>query len=408
MPTEPKEPKTRRPANSAFKQQRIKAWQPILTPKSVLPAFIIVGIIFAPLGGLFLWASDSVAELVIDYTACDRAGPTFVPIHSDDYSANFPGSSDGNPPEYMSILTVATANKVSWRTMKCTIKFNIPVAMKKPVYLYYRLTNFYQNHRRYIKSMDAKQLGGNYRSASELKGGECEPLSVIEENGVTYPIYPCGLIANSIFNDTISLSLKPFDATTNNNEPYNLTDIGITVKDSDAKYGPQPYPDLSAVRPPPNWKSFMNGYSNATPPIDITKDEHFQVWMRTSGLPNFRKIYGKNDLQSLNPGTYTIDIDMNYNVTEYGGTKSIVISTVSFMGGRNPFLGIAYIVVGVLCVVLGLLFTARHLYKPRRLGDHTYLSWNQATPHPESSNSSIASMDDAPPSATATGASARY
>ena len=92
----------------------------------------------------------------------------------------------------------------------------------------------------------------------------------------------------------------------------------------------------------------------------------------------------------------------DYNVTSYGGTKSFVISTVSFMGGRNPFLGIAYVVVGVLCVVLGLLFTARHLYKPRRLGDHTYLSWNQ------NGASSAAMANAAASTATTTGASTRY
>ena len=99
---------------------------------------------------------------------------------------------------------------------------------------------------------------------------------------------------------------------------------------------------------------------------------------------------------------------VDYNVTSYGGTKSLVISTVSFMGGRNPFLGIAYVVVGVLCVVLGLLFTARHLYKPRRLGDHTYLSWNQNAPSNAAGAGAGAGAANAETSATATGASARY
>ncbi|KAF9417198.1 hypothetical protein BGZ94_010019, partial [Podila epigama] len=386
---------------TAFKQQRLKAWQPILTPKTVLPTFILVGILFAPLGGLLLWASDTVAEIVVDYTNCNKVENTFVPVPQDAFSSNFPGSSgNGEPPEYKSISAVGQANNVTWQTRRCTIKFNVPVPMKHPVFLYYRLSNFYQNHRRYVKSLDAKQLSGVARTPAELKSGGCDPLATVTENGVQYPIYPCGLIANSMFNDTFDLLLKPADASTNGNKSYIMQDTGISWKSDARKYGVTTYPDLSQIRPPPNWANFKNGYSESSPPIDVTQNEHFQVWMRTAGLPNFRKLYSKNEEYDLPSGTYTIDVDMNYDVTTYGGTKSLVISTVSFMGGRNPFLGIAYVVVGVLCVVLGLLFTARHLYKPRRLGDHTYLSWNQ------NGASSAAATNAA--SATATGASARY
>lgn len=47
-------------ADTAFKQQRLKAWQPILTPKKVLPTLFLIGIIFAPIGGLLLWGSGLV------------------------------------------------------------------------------------------------------------------------------------------------------------------------------------------------------------------------------------------------------------------------------------------------------------------------------------------------------------
>ena len=34
--------------------------RPILTPKTVLPLFFAIGIVFAPIGGLLLWASAKV------------------------------------------------------------------------------------------------------------------------------------------------------------------------------------------------------------------------------------------------------------------------------------------------------------------------------------------------------------
>ncbi|KAI6885910.1 hypothetical protein KC355_g21710, partial [Hortaea werneckii] len=63
--------KSRRPPNTAFRQQRLKAWQPILTPRTVLPLFFAIGVIFAPIGGLLLWASSEVQEILIDYTDCN-------------------------------------------------------------------------------------------------------------------------------------------------------------------------------------------------------------------------------------------------------------------------------------------------------------------------------------------------
>lgn len=50
--------------DTAFKQQRLKAWQPILTPKTVLPTLFIVGLLFAPIGGLLLWGSSLVSITV--------------------------------------------------------------------------------------------------------------------------------------------------------------------------------------------------------------------------------------------------------------------------------------------------------------------------------------------------------
>jgi hypothetical protein len=60
---------------------------------------------------------------------------------------------------------------------------------------------------------------------------------------------------------------------------------------------------------------------------------------------------------------------------EYKGKKSIIISTRTVMGGRNPFLGIAYIVVGGVCILLGTIFTITHLIRPR-LVSQLFSTWH--------------------------------
>jgi len=62
--------------DTAFKQQRLKAWQPILTPKAVLPTLFIIGLIFAPIGALIVWGSGQVTAITLDYTQCDVDAPT--------------------------------------------------------------------------------------------------------------------------------------------------------------------------------------------------------------------------------------------------------------------------------------------------------------------------------------------
>ena len=50
----------------------------------------------------------------------------------------------------------------------------------------------------------------------------------------------------------------------------------------------------------------------------------------------------------------------DYPVKAFSGRKKLIISTVSWIGGRNNFLGIAYMVVGVICILLALIFLIIH------------------------------------------------
>lgn len=77
--------------------------------------------------------------------------------------------------------------------------------------------------------------------------------------------------------------------------------------------------------------------------------------MRTAGLPNFRKLYGKLD-KDLEAGTYNLIIDNNYDVSSFDGSKHFVLSTTNFLGGQNYFLAVCYIIVGALCIMFGIIF----------------------------------------------------
>lgn len=362
---ETKKPKSRRPPNNAFRQQRLKAWQPILTPKTVLPLFFGVTCLFALFGGLLLKASADVQELIIDYTHCDtRASSDFADIDKSLVEYSFKHKAEPS--------TLQWRHEGEYPNSKCTLRFDIPDVMGHPVYMFYRLTNFYQNHRRYVLSYNERQLNGFAETTEDLKStDDCKPLT-LNADGKAY--YPCGLIANSLFNDTFSAPVLQSDD--GSSSTYAMTNNGIAWSSDKNRFKKTQY-NASDVVPPPNWaERYPDGYNDTNMP-DLSEWEELQNWMRTAGLPTFSKLALRNDNDDFGPGIYEVEIGMNFNTTVYNGKKMMVISTRTAIGGKNNFLGIAYIVVAALCCALGITFLLHHLIRPRRMGDHTYLSWNK-------------------------------
>lgn len=256
-----------------------------------------------------LYASAQVQEIQLDYTTCSTDAPTdtFAPMPSESVFSQFKSNNTINASWQRKVINV-TYDGVPTLTNQCDLKFDVPEAMGPPVLFYYHLTNFYQNHRRYVNSFFDKQLKGDAEDGAAVNGSNCSPLTNDEQGRL---IYPCGLIANSLFNDTFSSpTLLNLINSTGDNETYVMQDTSNIAWASDtALYGKTKYTDWSTVVPPPNWaKRYPNGYSDNWPPPDLGTNQSFMVWMRTAGLPSFSKLAQRNDTAPMQEGTYTVTI----------------------------------------------------------------------------------------------------
>lgn len=130
------------------------------------------------------------------------------------------------------------------------------------------------------------------------------------------------------------------------------------------------YPDNA------NTQYLYESYPKVVKPVEGVENEHFIVWMRTAGLPTFRKLYGKIHTDLKKGDTLDFEMDLNFEVDSFDGSKALVISTLGDFGGKNSFLGISYIVVGSISLLLGVLFALKQAINPRHLGDTRFLGWN--------------------------------
>lgn len=117
-------------------------------------------------------------------------------------------------------------------------------------------------------------------------------------------------------------------------------------------------------------------YNESTHVIPSVTDEDFVVWMRTAALPSFRKLHRIINVD-LAPGNYSFAINqsnlskfvynsLDFPVRDFGGKKKVVLSTGSWIGGKNLFLAIAYLVVAGICAVLCVVFAVGGIYQKLR------------------------------------------
>uniref|UniRef100_A0A8C6UGQ7 Cell cycle control protein n=1 Tax=Neogobius melanostomus TaxID=47308 RepID=A0A8C6UGQ7_9GOBI len=296
-----------RPDNTAFTQQRLPAWQPILSAGIVIPLFVLVGLAFIGIGVALFVTSRNLHVLEV------------------------------------------WKNNLLWLNMALYVFFS----PQGPVFFYYGLTNYFQNQRAYGVSKDYNQLSGDLDYFtfffSIVPDSTCKPYRYDVNNK---PIVPCGSLANSMFNDTFNL----YQMKNGVKEEVPLDGKGISWwTDYNIKYR---NPSVNPLRNAFNGTVKPLYWSKPAYELDPTDtanngfiNQDFLVWMRRSALPNFRKLY-RRITDGLPAGNYSLEISYNYPVIAFDGKKKVAFSNVSWMGGKNEFLGIAYLVIGSLCLVM--------------------------------------------------------
>ncbi|KAM8856446.1 transmembrane protein 30C [Spinachia spinachia] len=325
-------PLARRPDNSAFKQQRLPAWSPMLTANTVLPFFYFMALLCMFLGVWLLLTVQATQELKLDYT---EAGTCFTCF------------------EMRKNLSRAA------EPCTCTLEFEIKKAFKGDVFFYYGLQNFHQNLRRYMDSRDDGQMVGRKNKLTN-PSTYCTPFKT-DQTGL--PIAPCGAVANSIFNDSLTLRYRGLSVP--------LLRTGITwYTDKNIKYRNPTNGSMALAQVfegtarPPYWHKPVYELDTLSPNNNGFINDDLIVWMREAAFPNFKKLYGvlhrADDTvftKGLPAGNYSLSVSYNFPVQYFRGRKEVVLTTLTWFGGQNHFLPVAYLVTSSLILLAAVVLT---------------------------------------------------
>eukprot|EP00927_Polykrikos_kofoidii_P063357 TRINITY_DN5816_c0_g2_i1.p1 TRINITY_DN5816_c0_g2~~TRINITY_DN5816_c0_g2_i1.p1 ORF type:complete len:386 (-),score=45.37 TRINITY_DN5816_c0_g2_i1:46-1203(-) len=289
-------------------------------------------------------------------------------------------------------------------------EIDIKEKVEPPVLVYYELTQFYQNHKTVVNSVSLSQLKSPQSMAYAKESfGQCAPF-IADDSDRVY--YPCGLSAHSVFNDTFAIAIKLADADEYERLPVSESSEDIAWMEDIGKYKNLD-PDSKAPDGNLNQEALnmwlleqfppvacdQRVFSDKKPWVPVTvalrKDTgspdctgymkrpvckferkgeafecagdyeirqikdwgiesgHFNVWMRTAGLPRFRKLWGKIDKALPANSKLKVFVSNVFPTTPFGGRKSIVLAT-----GPPTLGGIAFWIVGAYLIVYGLVILA--------------------------------------------------
>nr|CCC53923.1 conserved hypothetical protein [Trypanosoma vivax Y486] len=326
----------------------------------------------------------------------------------------YPVSKSGSGSE-RKLRGFTVGNVTHWQGVRTRVLIHVQRQLKAPVYLYYTLTNFYQNHRSFYEGRANDMLAGTERASMSFP--ECMPLErpgYVDGTGSTpvtvnvdnrtvkmqygdFYYHPCGVAPWSMFNDTFVLYSVKKGTTLNTDDLFSVSQDSIELICNTS--------DFSAVGEPLNHSTsenkcsksgitrradkevrhkelrtglnlwslrypfanndvyLSNGWYANEPGHRLTDplDYDVQVWIRTAFLPSFSKLFRIINMDLLE-GSYILEVEEFFDVTSLKGEKGYLLRTSALLGRWSVNMGIAFLVVGALSFVLLTVLTINHYF----------------------------------------------
>lgn len=258
-----------------------------------------------------------------------------------------------------------------------TLTITINQKISQPVYLYYHLTHFWQNHFLFVRSLSEGQLFEDVPSDTEACE-ETKNVLGVDEDGDGRIIIPCGVQAWSHFNDEITVNVKDSQGVSKCTDCLDNTNIALDIDknrfddfnanstDHDGYTSTVPAEDTWGEDGDASWGRLF-GHSYVRGPISNPniQDESLMVWMRYAPTSNFKKIHSiiHQDLEQGDVLEFSIINKFNSDI--YNGKKELILTEAGSFGGKHQFLSTVFILSGLIPFSIVCATLVVHFYKAK-------------------------------------------
>eukprot|EP01066_Platyproteum_vivax_P018544 Platyproteum_vivax@DN7563_c1_g1_i2.p1 len=234
---------------------------------------------------------------------------------------------------------------VAWyKTGDKEVFLNVAQDLVPPIYLYYRLSDFTSNHKRFGESKSRLYYGSSYNCRGIEKYGKAKQIRPdLASTMLNYPddadMEPCGLAAISMFTDTFQLKRGSQNIILQTNsvawpdEHKFYAKDGTTCQDVKVSGRCSTAAGISATVRNKDDLRFCKYW------ICPAQNYHYQGWVRFNPRKQIIQQWGKIN-QKLPKGTYTVDLIANtWPADKWMTKKGVQIGVTTGAGGNSPFLG---------------------------------------------------------------------